>query len=478
MNAPLGALIGSRIRRVDVPDPDLLVLGLAQASMRTVLVFSTDPAAPGFGCVLERPRGLPAEGIGKQLRNLIEGARLERALDLGGGGLALDLRRGDDVIALIYESLEAHSNVLVLDARGQIVTALRIARLAPRGLAIGQTWSPRENDGQASAPETLSELLANGARLLDARHERRQSARRRALGRALSRAQRKIDRRASATLGDLARAREIPRLREHGSLILAHLSNIPKGATEIALPSFSGVPRETIIALNPELDAKANAAALFIRARKLETGAVIAQRRHEEARAIGRDLESIRLELEAARDSDLDALETRALRLGVKPEQEIARGKERPRLHTPFRRFRGAGHRVILVGKGARDNDELTFRHASPHDLWLHVRGMPGSHVIVPLSRSETCPDALFIDAAHLAAHFSSARLEPRVEVQATLRKYLRKPRSGPPGAVTMSNERSRLLHIERARIEHLLSTREDLDEGPPGFRAAKTNTP
>ena len=37
----------------------------------------------------------------------------------------------------------------------------------------------------------------------------------------------------------------------------------------------------------------------------------------------------------------------------------------------------------VLVGRGDAENDELTFRVADPHDLWLHVSGPAGSHVIV-----------------------------------------------------------------------------------------------
>ncbi len=466
MSTPLGELLGSRIRRVDVPDPNLLVLGLARGPVRSVLVFSVDPVHPGFGCLPERPRGRPALGVAKQLRNWIEGARIERALLLGSGALALDLRRGTDVIGLIHESLGDRSNVFVLDAEGRIVTALCLGRLDPRALALHAPWSPFEGDvPELHVPDTLSDLLALGQDLLDARRHEHVRMKRRALQRALTRARRRIERRATATLEDLERAAEAPRLREHASLLLAHLRHVPNGATEVMLPDYSGDPHALVrVKLNPELGARANAETYFARARKLETGAVIAQRRHDEARDIAQRLESLERELETAEDDVLDTLEARALALGAKLEPVTESKRHVPSTHCPFRQYRGTGNRTILVGKGARDNDALTFEYASPHDLWLHVRGMPGSHVIVPLSRGETCPEALFIDAAHLAAHFSSVRHEPRIEVQATLRKYVRRARGGAPGAVTISHEKSLLLRVERARLEQLLSPRHDRD--------------
>ena len=37
---------------------------------------------------------------------------------------------------------------------------------------------------------------------------------------------------------------------------------------------------------------------------------------------------------------------------------------------------------LILVGKGARENDRLTFRVAEPNDLWLHASGYAGSELL------------------------------------------------------------------------------------------------
>jgi predicted ribosome quality control (RQC) complex YloA/Tae2 family protein len=66
----------------------------------------------------------------------------------------------------------------------------------------------------------------------------------------------------------------------------------------------------------------------------------------------------------------------------------------------------------ILVGKGARDNERLTFREARPTDLWLHAAGFPGSHVLVRANDGETgeVPPAVQQRAAALAVWFSKAR--------------------------------------------------------------------
>jgi predicted ribosome quality control (RQC) complex YloA/Tae2 family protein len=106
-------------------------------------------------------------------------------------------------------------------------------------------------------------------------------------------------------------------------------------------------------------------------------------------------------------------------------------------------------HRVPLghgyeawVGRSAADNDALTLRHARPFDLWLHARGVTGSHVVVRLpSRTATVPRPVVERAAEVAAYYSKARPSTLVPVTVTPRKYVRKRRGSPPGAVVVERE-------------------------------------
>jgi predicted ribosome quality control (RQC) complex YloA/Tae2 family protein len=94
----------------------------------------------------------------------------------------------------------------------------------------------------------------------------------------------------------------------------------------------------------------------------------------------------------------------------------------------------------VLVGRTARDNDQLTFRVARPNDLWLHAGDYPGSHVIVRNSSRRDIPHRTIIEAAQLAAKFSQARKDAKVDIHYTRRKYLTKPKGSAPGLVHMSN--------------------------------------
>jgi predicted ribosome quality control (RQC) complex YloA/Tae2 family protein len=108
---------------------------------------------------------------------------------------------------------------------------------------------------------------------------------------------------------------------------------------------------------------------------------------------------------------------------------------------------KGRGYRTydlegfeVLVGKGDADNDRLTFGVAAPRDLWLHVAGPAGSHVVVrnPDELDEV-PRAVVEKAAQLAAWHSKARGSGgKVEVHVCRVADVRKPRGFPSGQVLL----------------------------------------
>jgi predicted ribosome quality control (RQC) complex YloA/Tae2 family protein len=98
----------------------------------------------------------------------------------------------------------------------------------------------------------------------------------------------------------------------------------------------------------------------------------------------------------------------------------------------------------ILVGKGDTQNDQLTFRVADPQDFWLHVAGVPGSHVIV--RNPDLLPDlprAVETRAAELAAWHSRARAAGKVDVHLCRVADVSKPRGFAPGEVRLKQWKS-----------------------------------
>jgi len=96
----------------------------------------------------------------------------------------------------------------------------------------------------------------------------------------------------------------------------------------------------------------------------------------------------------------------------------------------------------VLVGRTNHENDVLTFKRASPDDIWLHARGLPGAHVILKSGGAPPSEETLQ-QAAAIAAYFSRARGAAGAAVVFTRRRYVRKPRGAKPGQVTYTHERT-----------------------------------
>jgi predicted ribosome quality control (RQC) complex YloA/Tae2 family protein len=180
-----------------------------------------------------------------------------------------------------------------------------------------------------------------------------------------------------------------------------------------------------------------------VRARRVELAALVAS-------------------IDASAFDDLSRLEREARRLGAGPRPPPRPKSKRDAPLPPYRLFRSAAGTAILVGRNAEANDALTVQVARGNDLWLHVRGQTGAHVVVRLERANAPDGETLLDAAHLAAHFSDARGEPQIELAATRAKYVRKVKGAAPGTATYSQERSILLRIEPERVERLLAAEED----------------
>lgn len=103
--------------------------------------------------------------------------------------------------------------------------------------------------------------------------------------------------------------------------------------------------------------------------------------------------------------------------------------------------YRLPGGWVVLAGRTDADNDRLSLDVAGPNDWWFHVRGMPGSHVILQIPQGSDAPREAVKQAASIAAYHSKARTAGVVAVSATRARFVTKPRGAKPGTVTIRKE-------------------------------------
>ena len=100
-----------------------------------------------------------------------------------------------------------------------------------------------------------------------------------------------------------------------------------------------------------------------------------------------------------------------------------------------FRNFR------ILVGKNAVANDMLTLKFSHKEDLWLHAKDVSGSHVLIKHQSGKNFPRDVIEYAASLAAYNSKRKTESLCPVIVTPKKFVRKRKGDPPGAVVVERE-------------------------------------
>ena len=103
--------------------------------------------------------------------------------------------------------------------------------------------------------------------------------------------------------------------------------------------------------------------------------------------------------------------------------------------------YRLPGDWTVLAGKTDTDNDYLSLKMADPNDYWFHVRGMPGSHVILRAKEGEEPDKSVLKEAAAIAAYHSKAKTGGVTAVSCTMAKYVSKPRGAKTGTVTIKKE-------------------------------------
>lgn len=241
---------------------------------------------------------------------------------------------------------------------------------------------------------------------------------------------------------------------EIGHILLAYLHEIQPGQKKITLQDLYG-EGDIEISLDPKLSPQENATRYYNKHKNRKHKLVHLRQQVEELEA--EVLEGM---------EDIEAFEAltppEQLQLGehgwagdafsqIKPLTKKHRKEELEAAtrQLPFRVFRREGYE-ILVGKNARNNDELSFHFAAKNDLWLHAKDVTGSHVVLRHRAGKDLPPHVLEYAAQLAAFYSKRKQDTLVPVIYTPRKYIRKRKGDPPGLVVV--EREQVIMVEPIR--------------------------
>ncbi|MBN2056933.1 DUF814 domain-containing protein [bacterium] len=246
---------------------------------------------------------------------------------------------------------------------------------------------------------------------------------------------RRLDRRIATLRRQLARCREHEAVRLRGELIYHNIHRLKRGQACFNAVNYRLDPPQTVeVTLDPILTPAQNADACFKLAGRLERGLPALEERlahtGEQRAALFR-----RKELFAG-------AAPAELREFISRHQPERNRREGTATRLPYRRYVLTGGWEVLVGRGGRDNLQLLRAHARGDDLWLHVRGYSGSHVIIRNPHRRRLPPMPVIQrAAELAAHFSKAAKGDYLPVIYTFRKFVTPVKGAAPGAVKVQRE-------------------------------------
>ena len=445
--SPLPALAFLELR---VPGRSLLLCLSAEAGVGRLSLAPERLPTPGEPHPLQR--WLRQELIGRALagarsteRNLLlhftgaEGARV-LLLELGGGG-ALSVCTPEGRL-LAQASASGRRGAAPGSENPVVLQLLALPAPEPVTLPEGARLQP--------LPESPLPLAAAAEALFaGSERERRAEAIRKRLERPHRARLGRLERTLAKVRHEAEREQEAEAHRRRGELLTHNLHRLPRGRATVRLTHYGPEGMEEVeVVLDGKRGPRELAEWHFHQYRRLQRGLGHARHRLLE---LEREASQSRQALAQLAAMSEDALLAQVEILGLPPES----GGQAPA--RPFREHVSATGIPIWVGKGGESNQQLTFGVARPHHLWLHARGVPGAHVVVPLARGQVVDQETLLDAAHLALHHSDLKGQPQGEVSYVPRKYVRAVKGGAPGRVLYTQERTFLARVEPARLQRLL---------------------
>ncbi len=474
-------LEGSRAKKAFQPDDLSVQVELYTGGQTRYLTVCTRPRLVALYLAEGRlgEKGGAASDLAMKLRSRLSGAVCTAAFQaLDDRVLRLDFSTAAGKCALVIELFGVGGNLYLLDEQERVAAVMDKKAASSRGLSPGEVYSfPQPPVKLEAAGEGIADPLAQ---LMERENLSSYSAaaekyyprfaaenalerRKAALRRERTRERKRLERLVFDHRKTIAAAKEADWFRECGDILAANFQHVPKGRSQVRLPDYYAdrANQLRMIALDEKLSPQQNMERYFKKSRKLKGGAEFATTNLEQ---IDKKLELIEWQLDGIESAaDPDSLDEFVTEAGLSGKETKAgrKAKHVPQRRLPYRKFEAADGSLIMVGKGGRDNDELTFKVARGLDLWLHVSGSTGSHVVLSGPGREEFSHEALLDAAHLAVQYSSLKGEPQADVDYTRRKYVSRPPGAAPGLVTMASRKTLRVRIEPRRLERLFNTRQ-----------------
>jgi len=413
------------------------------------LLVSVDPASPRLYLTRRRTKDLEKQSLvlnafGQAMRSKLSGAHfVSVSKDPLDRIVRLTFHRDDSFWRLVVQLTGRTADVFLLDELNRIVAVMReqpetrlnqIYQPPPRPSKETSTTLSL-SDGSPSAQLDKHFTAIDAAKVFDAKSK--------AIRSRLTRSLRQQHTLREHLHEDLVRHGDPEQHKRTGDLLLANIATAVRDGNRVRLTDYYAEGAPTIeLEVDENHSLQDEATARFRQYTKAKRAAEeIADRLKQidrETATLEQRLHQLDQIIQSRDESALDGFEKPKPAPKVQPKKSA-----KPEEISGVRRYLSTDGYEILVGRAARDNDNLTFRVAQSNDLWMHTGDYPGSHVVVRNPTRKEIPHRTIIEAAQLAGRFSQASDDTKVVVHYTERKFLSKPKGAAPGLVRLSRFRS-----------------------------------
>lgn len=222
----------------------------------------------------------------------------------------------------------------------------------------------------------------------------------------------------------------------YADLISSNIHKISKGLKEIKLENFYDNMNEISVPLDQKLSAVQNAQKYYKRYQKMKQREIVLEKQIENTEDEIIYLELVSDAIDRTDDvKNLDEIYFELIKNNyIKKDKKIKNKPKKIAIHS----IDYDDTSKVYYGKNNLQNEYITFKVADKNDVWMHVKGFPGSHVVIKCDGYPS--DELLVFAAEIAAKNSKAKDSNKVDVDFTTRKNVKKHPSGKTGLVNYVN--------------------------------------
>lgn len=222
----------------------------------------------------------------------------------------------------------------------------------------------------------------------------------------------------------------------YADLISSNIHKISKGLKEVKLENFYDNMNEISVPLDQKLSAVQNAQKYYKRYQKMKQREIVLEKQIENTEDEINYLELVSDAIDRTDDvKNLDEIYFELIKNNyIKKDKKIKNKPKKIAIHS----IDYDDTSKVYYGKNNLQNEYITFKVADKNDVWMHVKGFPGSHVVIKCDGYPS--DELLVFAAEIAAKNSKAKDSNKVDVDFTTRKNVKKHPSGKTGLVNYVN--------------------------------------